>query len=304
MPVADVPEEVRRLVADRAERREARDFAGADDLRARIRALGFEVVDGPAGTRVVPAMEPPAVRRMSPGEVGSVLDRPPSADVTFLWLTGGWPEDVARGIGSIQRHRGGAEIQHVVVDADRGEPGAWPDGVELVALDRDPGFGASRNVALRRARGEVVVVADGSVEAAGDAVSPLRDAVDDRAVGVAGPFGLVTEDLRTFREVQGPEVDAVEGYLMAFRREVLAGLDGFDEGFRFYRMADVELSFRIKDSGLRAVVVPVPVTRHEHRAWAALPPDERDRRSKRNFSRFLDRFRGRTDLLVGAGGTT
>jgi Glycosyltransferase like family 2 len=304
MPVADVPEEVRRLVADRAERREARDFAAADELRARIEALGFEVVDGPAGTRVVPATEPPAVRRVPPGEVGSVLDRPPSADVTFLWLTGGWPEDVARGIASFEQQRGGTDIQHVVVDADHGEPGRWPEGVELVALDRDPGYGACRNVALRRADGEVVVVADGSVEAGGDALSPLRDALDDRSVGVAGPYGLVTEDLRTFREFEGPEVDAVEGYLMAFRRDVLTGLDGFDEAFRFYRMADVELSFRVRDSGLRAVVVPAPVTRHEHRAWAALPPDERDRRSKRNFSRFLDRFRGRTDLLVRGGGET
>jgi cysteinyl-tRNA synthetase len=303
MPAADVPEEVRRLVADRAERREARDFAGADELRARIEALGYEVVDGPAGTRVVPATVP-AVRRMPPGEVGSVLDRPPSEDVTFLWLTGGWPEDVARGIASFQRHPGGADIQHVVVDADPGEPGRWPDGVELVALDRDPGYGACRNVALRRARGEVVVVADGSVEAAGDTLSPLRHALDDRSIGVAGPFGLVTEDLRTFREFEGPEVDAIEGYLMAFHRDVLAGVDGFDEGFRFYRMADVELSFRIRDSGLRAVVIPAPVTRHEHRAWAALAPDERDRRSKRNFSLFLDRFRGRTDLLVGTGGET
>jgi hypothetical protein len=304
MPAADIPEEVRRLVADRAERREARDFAGADELRARIRALGFQVVDGPAGTRVVPATEPPAARRVPPGEVGSALDQPPSVDVTLLWLTGGWPEDVARGIASFERHRGGAEIRHVVVDADHGEPGRWPDGVELVALDRDPGFGACRNVALRRARGDVVVVADGSVEAEGDALSPLRLALEDRSIGVAGPFGLVTEDLRTFREDEGPEVDAVEGYLMAFRRDVLAGLDGFDESFRFYRMADVELSFRVKDSGLRAVVVPAPVTRHEHRAWAALPPDERDRRSKRNFSRFLDRFRGRTDLLVGGGRET
>jgi cysteinyl-tRNA synthetase len=41
MPAADIPEEVRRLVADRAERREARDFAGADELRGRIRAPGF-----------------------------------------------------------------------------------------------------------------------------------------------------------------------------------------------------------------------------------------------------------------------
>jgi len=32
--------------------------------------------------------------------------------------------------------------------------------------------------------------------------------------------------------------------------------------------------------------------------WTATPSDRRDQLSKRNFYRFLDRWRGRTDLLV------
>ena len=32
--------------------------------------------------------------------------------------------------------------------------------------------------------------------------------------------------------------------------------------------------------------------------WATTPEDERERLSKRNFYRFLDGWRGRTDLLV------
>jgi GT2 family glycosyltransferase len=85
---------------------------------------------------------------------------------------------------------------------------------------------------------------------------------------------------------------------MAVRREVLGRVGAFDERFRFYRTADIELSFRIRDAGLRALVVPVPVRRHEHRMWTHTDPAERERLSKRNFYRFLERFRGRTDLLV------
>ena len=48
----------------------------------------------------------------------------------------------------------------------------------------------------------------------------------------------------------------------------------------------------------RATVTPVPIRRHEHRMWTATPEEERARLSKRNFYRFLDRWRGRTDLLV------
>jgi cysteinyl-tRNA synthetase len=148
-------------------------------------------------------------------------------------------------------------------------------------------------------------VVDGSAEPEGDVLTPLARALSDPTVGVAGPFGIVTDDLREFRASDGPEVDAIEGYCMAFRRDVLVGAGGFDRGFRFYRVADIELSFRIRDRGLRAVVVDVPVRRHEHRVWSSTPEAERDRLSKRNFYRFLDRYRDRYDLCVtrrGANG--
>ena len=47
----------------------------------------------------------------------------------------------------------------------------------------------------------------------------------------------------------------------------------------------------------RAVAVDLPAIRHEHRGWTSLPESERDRLSKRNFYRVLDRFGARRDLL-------
>jgi GT2 family glycosyltransferase len=91
---------------------------------------------------------------------------------------------------------------------------------------------------------------------------------------------------------------------MAFRRAVVVEAGGFDERFSFYRSADLELSFRLKDAGYRAVVVPeLPLVRHAHRRWEATPAEERQRLSKRNFNRFLERFRGRFDLCVDAAGS-
>jgi cysteinyl-tRNA synthetase len=94
----------------------------------------------------------------------------------------------------------------------------------------------------------------------------------------------------------------VEGYLMAFRRDIFTRAGFFDEKFRFYRTADIEFSFRIKNEGLRAVIVPLPLARHEHRMWANTPEEERARLSKRNFYRFLERWRGRTDLTISGSG--
>jgi hypothetical protein len=50
--------------------------------------------------------------------------------------------------------------------------------------------------------------------------------------------------------------------------------------------------------GARACRLAGPLVRHEHRGWTSVPEAERDRLSKRNFYRFLDRFRDRLDLAV------
>jgi cysteinyl-tRNA synthetase len=85
---------------------------------------------------------------------------------------------------------------------------------------------------------------------------------------------------------------------MALRRETLVEAGLFDEKFRWYRTADIEYSFRVKDLDRRATVIDVPVKKHTHRMWFETAPEDRARWSKRNFYRFLDRFRERWDLLV------
>ncbi len=51
----------------------------------------------------------------------------------------------------------------------------------------------------------------------------------------------------------------------------------------------------------RAVRIDDPAAvRHEHRGYSSLEPAERDRLSKRNFYRIIDRFGARRDLLVSA----
>ena len=105
--------------------------------------------------------------------------------------------------------------------------------------------------------------------------------------------------VKHFHDHPGPEVDAVEGYCMAFRRADALAVGGFDEKFKFYRIADFEFSFRIRSTGKRAMVVAgLPLRKHQHRLWEAESEEERERLSKKNFYRFLDRWGKRTDLLV------
>jgi Glycosyl transferase family 2 len=297
--MGEAPPDVQDLAAERAARRAARDFAAADALRDRIAQAGWTVVDDPEGWRLEPVVvdEVPA-GPVAARDVVSVLDEPATADASLHWVVEGWPQDVRRAIDSFRANAGGRALQYVVADVTGEPPEAWGDDVEVVQLDRGTGWGAVRNAGLKRSRGRVVLAMDGSIEATGDVLGPLEAALADPTVGVCGPFGIVTPDLREFDSTDGPEADAIEGYCMAFRRDILSAAGLFDEKFRWYRTADIEYSFRIKDLGLRAVVVPVPVERHEHRMWFQTPPEDRARWSKRNFYRFLDRWRDRYDLTV------
>jgi cysteinyl-tRNA synthetase len=295
--MTEAPDEVRRLAAKRDERRRAKDFAAADALRDRIAELGYRVVDGAAGASLE-AIETPAAERVRPRDVPSLLAAAPRFDATVHWVVEGWPEDVVRALAAFRAAAGERSVQYVVADVTGAPAGMFGQDVEVVSLVEGTGWAAARNAGLSRSLGRIVVVADGSIEPTGDVFAPLEDALADPDVGVCGPFGIVTRDLRDFEPSAGPDVDAIEGYLMAFRREVLARVGGFDEAFRWYRTADIELSFQVRALGLRLTVTSVPVRRHEHRMWAATPPDERDRLSRRNFYRFLDRWRGREDLLV------
>lgn len=297
--MTDVPPDVEDLLAEREQARKAKDFARADAIRDRIAELGFDVKDTAGGVTVSPRSRFAAV---DPARISNVLDGPADVEFSVHLLYEGFPDDVERFLGALARHCGGRDYEVVVVDNASGDGEQLEllasDRVRVLHLDREVGWAQARNAGLKTSRGGIVILADLSVEATGDILGPLADALADPEVGVAGGWGIVSQDLREFTESAGPEVDAIEGYLLATRREHLRrGL--VHEKFRWYRHADIDLSFQIRALGTKAVVVPVPATRHVHRSWDALSEDERGKRSKRNWYVFLDRWKYRHEMLLG-----
>jgi cysteinyl-tRNA synthetase len=297
----EAPDEVRRLAEQRADARAGKDFAAADALRDRIAEQGWVVTDAPGGFSLEPAEGDEAVAALSAADVESNLDREPIYDIAIHWVCEGWLDDIDRAIQAFAANAGSRRLQFVVADVtgDAAERWAERDDVEVVWLRDDTGWAVARNAGLSRSLAPIVLAVDGSIEPTGDVFSPIETALKDPAAGVVGPFGIVTSDLREFDEApdEGP-CDAIEGYLMAFRREVFVDVGGFDEKFKWYRTADIDWSFKVKDAGLGCSVVPLPVTKHEHRAWAAASDRQRTSWSKRNFYRFLDRYRDRWDLVL------
>ena len=180
------------------------------------------------------------------------------------------------------------------------------DATEIVWTSARLGHAAATNIGLRRASGPcVVLLLDTSLEPTGDIVTPLAAALDDPTVAVAGGWGIVSNDLRTFEDAPAGDVDAIEGYCMAFRRADAAARGPLDERFRFYRNLDIWWSLVLRDEGegespsaAPSASTACPIERHEHRGYTSLPDEERDRQSKRNFYRIIDRFGSTRDLLT------
>jgi glycosyltransferase involved in cell wall biosynthesis len=297
--VSEIPEGIKQLLAARDEARAAKDFARADEIRDEIAKLGYTLRDTPAGLVVEKAAE---FETVDPSRVETTLDNPAELRFSLHLLYEGFREDVDRFLKGLRAHNDLSSTEVVLVD------NASPDGEDLEALrddlvrplhlDREVGWAAARNAGIKTSRGGFIVLVDLSIEPTGDILTPLAQTLSDDSVGLAGPFGLVSEKMRDFESSRGPEVDAIEGYLLATKREVLArGL--LHEKFTWYRNCDIDLSFQIRSQGLKAVVVvDLPVRKHAHRGWEALSEEERAKRSKRNHYLFFDRWKHRHDLLL------
>ncbi len=318
-----IPDEVLTAAHDRARAREARDWAEADRLRAGIEASGWKIVDRGTDFALSPATPPDIeegdrVRYGSSASVPSRLEEAPVGVASVVTIATDFPDDVERALAPIRdASPDGTQVVVVANDpsedqaraldaldaADPGAPGVMSD---VVWTSDRLGHAAALNAGIRRAAAPVVIVLDTSVEPTGDLVTPLVEALNDPTVAVVGAFGIVSDDLRRFRDAPPGDVDAIEGYVLAFRRADYLERGPLDERFRFYRNLDIWWSLVLRDGGeeegavnRRAVALDgLPLVRHEHRGYDAVPEDERERLSKRNFYRIIDRFGSRLDLLT------
>jgi cysteinyl-tRNA synthetase len=316
--ISNLPDTVAMLVRERDALRHAERYAEADGLRARIAAAGYSVRDTPSGAyveRLAPAQEFPPISRAA--DVPDLRAQPDLYEFSVNLLAHDSRADLERCVRSVLRHSAGHSLELLIVDngstddtiayleelARSGlhdEHGA-PFPLQVLFADHNMGFAAGRNATMRASRGRYLVLLDTSIELCDDIWSPLAQALADDNIGVAGPYGLTSENLQDFEESAGPEVDAVEGYLMAFRRALLEETGMFEEKFRFYRLLDIYQSFMFKAAGYRVVALPevaARIEKHPHREWYSLTEAERADKSKKNYDIFKRRWHHGQSLLA------
>ena len=296
------PPDVVALAEQRAGARAAKDFATSDRLRDEIAALGWTVRDGADGWTL--AEKPPYDVLPSVRELPDRSTEPDAHRCTVGVLVEGWPDDVRTCVTALLEH-GPDDLRILLLENGPTDAGAVvhelaaSPRVEELHVERPAGWAEARQALLRYDTAAVHVLLDPSTVLEGDAITPVLAAFDDASVAGAGWRGVNVADGWTEFADAGPgEVEALLGYLFAVRRSAAAQVP-LPAKARFYRNADMEWSFLLREAGVgRLVALDLPVRQDRHRGYSDSDPEYRDRESRRTYDRFLQRFRGREELRL------
>jgi glycosyltransferase involved in cell wall biosynthesis len=198
-----------------------------------------------------------------------------TADVTVVLCSRNRPELLERALARINQVTP-ADTRVLVVDSASSTPRtrdvALAAGVDVVRSDV-PGLSIARNLGLATADRPYVVYTDDDCEPVEGWIEHVVAPFDDEAVGAVtgllldqSRIGLPhSEDQVRFTSIRRG-LDAGHGALMAFRREMLVRLGGFDDllgaGRRFAGSEDLDMFCRVLATGSAIVHEPRSVVHH------------------------------------------
>jgi glycosyltransferase involved in cell wall biosynthesis len=305
-----IPDDILALSHERDLLRRRGQYDRADNLKRQIEDAGYVVKDNPRGAHLVilPSIEVDGKLYRTARQLPSHLDDTDLYTFSVNILAQNNVEQVRRCVESVLHHAGDTSLEIVLVD------NASQDGVDLWAesfkykdarfhtlrTTRVMGVAEARNIGLKQSRGRYILLLDANMELNGNIFTSLEQALQNEQVGLTGIRGFRTDDLRHFEESPEPEVEAIDGTCMAFKRALLKQCGLFDEGYRFPQYMDIDFSFALRDAGTEAILTPeLPITSHPD-AFVGIADSERVRLTKRNFYRFLQKWGDREDLLLYA----
>ncbi len=138
------------------------------------------------------------------------------------------------------------------------------------------GPAAARNHGARIAGGDILLFTDADCVPAPDWVERMIAPFDDPTVaGAKGEYRTYQRELiarfvqqeyqdRYDRMVGQSQIDFVDTYSAAYRRQIFLAAGGFDVTFPTASVEDQEFSFRLAAQGHRLVYVPQAVVYHQH----------------------------------------
>ena len=212
------PPDVVTLADERALARAERAFERADELKARIEAAGWRVVDEGVSFTLEPARPPDSVHDGTTvyGAVGSVPTRPTDPAVTASVVVTASEAVAGEALSALRQHLPhGVEVVLVTAHAR-----SLDGPADIVVRTRDEwSAGDAVEAGLRSSSGRVVVVLDAHLVPTGEVVGPLVAALADPAVAVAGSRGLDSVDLHRFTATDAKRPVTIGAGCYGLRRE-------------------------------------------------------------------------------------
>jgi hypothetical protein len=140
---------------------------------------------------------------------------------------------------------------------------------------------------------------DPSTNFTGDAISPVVAKLDEGYQGVGWRGGLMNleDEWRSVDDRGDGDVDVIFSYFFAMDREFVLKAGGANPSATYYRNADIEMSLAIRAAGGKLWQMELPLTQGRHHGYHDADPDYREKNSKKNYARILEKYRGRTDIL-------
>ncbi len=161
------------------------------------------------------------------------------------------------------------------------------------------GWGHAVNHFLNTVSEKYVVIMDPSTNFTGDAITPTLEKLESGFEGVGWRGGLVNlEDEWRSVDDRGPgEVDVLFSYFFAFDREFALTAGGANPSATYYRNADIELSLAIRAAGGKLWQLDLSLEQGRHHGYHDVDPEYREKKSKDNYNRILEKYRGRVEIL-------
>ena len=148
-------------------------------------------------------------------------------------------------------------------------------GVRLISQS-NAGPAAARNRGALEAKGTIILFTDDDcVPTCEWLAAMIRPFEDPDVVGVKGAYRTLQKSL-VARFVQAdyedryrlmtrlPEIDFVDTYSAAFRRDRFLEMNGYDTSFPVACAEDIELSYRMSERGWKMKFVPTAIVYHTH----------------------------------------
>ena len=310
----EIPDDILNICADRTKLRAQKQFKKSDDIRTNLESSGYIVQDYQYHSILrkkslceIRNERWPTISSSSQIQFSNNVSN--KIDFTVALLINSHLEDAERCILSVNKFSDSKNFE--ILALDNGCDEATGEALEIMSkqipalsiihADHSLGDGAAKNILIKKSSGKIFILLDTSVEITGEFLNQINLILSDTSIGIAGFAGLKTSDLNHFHDGDGEsgEMDAMQGYCFAFRRDDVSQVGLMRESFRFYRNLDIDYSFQFKEKGYKIFADHnLPMVLHEHRGWTSLVESERDELSRKNYGRFLKKWRNRSDLLI------